>query len=91
MRRIVVRFKDGGVHSFDLIEGREKDDLFYFLRFFQGKEVAQIEEQVYDPSSARRFRYLPRPDLEALVKPESQPEPQEKAQVRPLYPCAKSP
>jgi len=77
MRRIVVRFKGGKVHSFDLIEGREKDDLLRHLGFFPGREVARIEEQVYDPSSARGFRYLPRPDLEALVKPGPQEEARE--------------
>jgi hypothetical protein len=49
MRRLVIRFKDGSTTSLDLVPGREREDLLRHLRHFHGKEVASVEEQVYDP------------------------------------------
>ncbi|MFZ8812433.1 MAG: hypothetical protein ACO2OU_00860 [Thermus aquaticus] len=67
MRRLVIRFKDGSTTSLDLAPGREREDLFRHLRHFPGKEVASVEEQVYDPERPRRFRYVRREDLEGLL------------------------
>lgn len=67
MRRIVIRFADGGVFSFDRREGLEGQDLLRYLALFPGREVERVEEQVYDPTHPRRFRYERREDLEALV------------------------
>lgn len=66
--RIVVRFRGGGVLSFDSREGREAEDLQRYLAMFPGKEVERIEEQVYDPSHPRRFRYLVREDLMGVIR-----------------------
>jgi len=63
MRRLVIRFKDGSTTSLDLVPGREREDLLRHLRHFPGKEVASVEEQVYDPEHPRRFRYVRREDL----------------------------
>jgi len=79
MRRIVVRF-DRGTFSFDLIPGREAEDLLRYLGFFPGREVVRVEEQVYDPSHPRRFRYLHRPDLEEVIRRGQAP--QDEAEVR---------
>jgi hypothetical protein len=49
MRRLVIRFKDGCTTSLDLVPGREREDLLRHLRYFPGKEVASVEEQIYDP------------------------------------------
>ena len=65
MRRLVIRFKDGSTTSLDLVPGRE--DLLRHLRHFPRKEVASVEEQVYDPEHPRRFRYVRREDLEGLL------------------------
>ena len=51
-RRLVIRFKDGSTTSLDLVPGRE---------------VASVEERVYDPEHPRRFRYARREDLEGLL------------------------
>ena len=67
MRRLVIRFKDGASTSLDLVPGREAEDLHRHLRHFPGKEVEAFEEQVYDPEHPRRFRYVRREDLEALL------------------------
>ncbi len=67
MKRVVIRFQDGSVHSFDYQEERVREDLRRHLDFFPGKKVAQIELQVYDPALPRRFRYERRPDLESEV------------------------
>ena len=66
MRRVVIRFADGTTTSFDLVEGRLEQDLRHHLGFFPGKGVARVEEQIYDPTHPRRFRYKRREDLEAL-------------------------
>lgn len=66
--RIVVRFRGGGVFSFDSREGREAEGLQRYLAMFPGKEVERIEEQVYDPSHPRRFRYLVREDLMGVIR-----------------------
>ncbi len=66
--RMVVRFKGGGVFSFDTWEGREAEDLRRYLALFPGKEVERIEEQVYDPSHPKRFRYLVREDLMGVAR-----------------------
>jgi len=81
MRRIVIRFDRGGTFSFDLVEGREVRDLLRFLEFFPGREVVRVEEQVYDPSHPHRFRYVPRPDLEAAIRTGGQA-PRGEAEVR---------
>jgi hypothetical protein len=67
MRRLVIRFKDGSTTSLDLVPGREREDLLRHLRHFPRKEVASVEEQVYDPEHPRRFRYVQREDLEGLL------------------------
>jgi hypothetical protein len=66
MKRVVIRFRDGSVHSFDYHEEKVREDLRRHLGFFPGKKVAQIELQVYDPTLPRRFRYE-RLDLETEV------------------------
>jgi hypothetical protein len=67
MRRLVIRFKDGSTTSLDLVPGREREDLLRHLRHFPRKEVASVEEQVYDPEHPKRFRYVRREDLEGLL------------------------
>jgi len=67
MQRVVIRFQDGSVHSFDYRPEQVKNDLRRHLRFFSGKQVAQIELQTYDPTLPKRFRYERRPDLEKEV------------------------
>ncbi len=67
MKRVVIRFQDGGVHSFDYHEGKVRENLRRHLGFFPHKKVAQIELQIYDPTLPRRFRYERRPDLETEV------------------------
>jgi hypothetical protein len=67
MRRLVIRFKDGSTTSLDLVPGQEREDLLRHLRYFPGKEVASVEEQVYDPEHPQRFRYVRREDLEGLL------------------------
>jgi len=67
MRRVVIRFQDGGVHSFDYHEEKVREDLRRHLGFFPHKKVAQIELQIYDPTLPGRFRYERRPDLETEV------------------------
>jgi hypothetical protein len=67
MRRLVIRFKDGSTTSLDLVPGREREDLLRHLRHFHGKEVARVEEQIYDPEHPKRFRYVQREDLEGLL------------------------
>ena len=67
MRRLVIRFKDGSTTSLDLVPGREREDLLRHLRHFPRKEVASVEEHVYDPEHPRRFRYVQREDLEGLL------------------------
>lgn len=66
MRRVVIRFVDGTTTSFDLVEDRLERDLRHHLGLFPGKQVARVEEQIYDPAHPRRFRYERREDLEAL-------------------------
>lgn len=80
MRRIVIRF-DRGTFSFDLIPGREVEDLFRYLSLFPDREVVRVEEQVYDPSHPHRFRYVPRPDLEEALRTGGQA-PRGEAEVR---------
>ncbi|MDM7324106.1 MAG: hypothetical protein P3W93_003755 [Thermus sp.] len=63
MRRLVVRFKDGGVFTFDLREGQERADLRRYLTLFPSREVERIEELVYDPTHPGKFRYRVREDL----------------------------
>jgi len=63
MKRLVIRFEDGRVHSFDLVPGRELPDLRRHLGFFPERRVKAVEEQVYAPEHPRRFVYTPRPDL----------------------------
>jgi hypothetical protein len=75
MRRLVIRFKDGSTTSLDLVPGREREDLLRPLRHFPGKEVASVEEQVYDPEHPRRFRYVRREDLEGLLLIRNPPDP----------------
>ncbi|WP_114313569.1 hypothetical protein [Thermus caldifontis] len=65
--RIVVQFRGESVFSFYTQEGQEADDLRRYLALFPGKKVERIEEQVYDPSHPRRFRYLVREDLMEVV------------------------
>jgi len=67
MQRVVIRFQDGSVHSFDYQPGQVRNDLRLHLRFFPGKQVAQIVLQIYDPTLPKRFRYERRPDLEKEV------------------------
>ena len=63
----MIRFKDGSTTSLDLVPGREREDLLRHLRYFPGKEVGSVEEQVYDPEHPRRFRYVRREDIEGLL------------------------
>jgi hypothetical protein len=67
MRRLVIRFKDGSTTSLDLVPGWEREDLLRHLRHFPRKEVAGVEEQVYDPEHPKRFRYVRREDIEGLL------------------------
>lgn len=63
-RRLVVKFKSGKVHSFDVDEGVEPvAAVRKHLSFFPEEEPEALEEQFYDPSLPRRFRYEPRPEL----------------------------
>ncbi len=63
-RRFVVKFKSGKVHSFDADEGAEPVAVVRkHLSFFPDEEPEALEEQFYDPSLPRRFRYEPRPEL----------------------------
>jgi len=57
---LVIRFKDGSTTSLDLVPGQEREDLLRHLQHLPGKEVASVEEQVYDPERPRRFRYVRR-------------------------------
>lgn len=64
MKRVVIRFTDGSVHSFDYREDTVRKDLSRHLGFFPDKKVARVEIQTYDPTLPQRYRYERRPDLE---------------------------
>ncbi len=68
-RRFVLRFEQGGVHSFDVLEGEDPlEVLRRHLEFFPGKVPETLQEQFYDPLHPRRFRYEERGELLDLVK-----------------------
>ena len=63
-RRLVLRFKSGKAYSFDLFEGTDPVlAVRKALSFFPNEEPEALEEQFYDPSLPRRFRYEPRREL----------------------------
>jgi len=68
-RRFVLRFDRGGVHSFDVLEGEDPVEVLrHHLEFFPGKVPEALQEQFYDPTHPRRFRYEERGELLDLVK-----------------------
>jgi hypothetical protein len=63
-RRFVIRFSGGRRHSFDVLAGEDLlAVLERHLRFFPGETPEALEEQFYDPSHPRRFRYEDRGEL----------------------------
>jgi predicted YcjX-like family ATPase len=68
-RRFVLRFDQGGVHSFDVLEGEDPvEALKRHLGFFPGRVPESLQEQFYDPEHPRRFRYEERKELLSLAK-----------------------
>jgi hypothetical protein len=63
-RRFVIRFSGGKRHSFDILAGEDPlAALERHLRFFPDEAPEALEEQFYDPSHPRRFRYEDRGEL----------------------------
>ena len=63
-QRFVVRFSGGKRHSLDVLAGEDPlAVLERHLRFFPNETPEALEEQFYDPSHPRRFRYEDRREL----------------------------
>jgi len=68
-RRFVLRFQRGRPHSFDVLEGEDPIAVLKrHLGFFPGEVPEALEEQFYDPTHPRRFRYEERGELLSLVR-----------------------
>jgi hypothetical protein len=68
-RRFVLRFQRGRPHSFDVLEGEDPIAVLKrHLEFFPDDEPEVLEEQIYDPTHPRGFRYEKRGELLSLVK-----------------------
>jgi len=68
-RRFVVRFRRGRSHSFDVLEGEDPVAVLRrHLEFFPGEVPEAVEEQFYDPTHPRRFRYEARGELLSLAR-----------------------
>ncbi len=69
VRRFVLRFRRGRVHSFDVLEGEDPVAVLKrHLEFFPGEVPEGLEEQFYEPAHPRRFRYEDRGELLGLAK-----------------------
>jgi hypothetical protein len=72
-RRFVIRFSGGRRHSFDVLTGEDPlAVLERHLRFFPNEAPEALEEQFYDPSHPRRFRYENRGELLQKVLPKEE-------------------